>query len=329
MTSFFLAFFGGVLGTILGIIFGYVDFSDFSDYGWKSALRPMFIWPWISFPVVFTLFNMALPFVVMTLVPNTTHQQMAGGSIVYSFLITTLIAVPLAYPGNEELELWMLDGHFGALTTVMFCTFMIQFFVILFSFLGIEEWRASKGVYRPPSRLRKILKRCDENDRGPTYREFPVSERWAFGTDVVVGAGLGQVKFESNRQRSSETLQIYGDLRVGKDSSVWTTHGIIVAGNLEFRGGKLSSDHAIMLGRGGYILAGDLEARHLISFGELSIDGDLIVSGSVICEGEISCAGRISVGGVIEAFAVKTSDPDRLRRENTLEGGTRVEALDE
>jgi len=324
MGLFLLAFFGGVLGTILALMFGYVDFSDFSNHGWKSALTPLFIWPWISFPIILTLSTMAWPFVVITVNPKTDFIEMANGSMSY-LIITTLTSVALAYPGGEVLGLW----DEGSVIPVIGFTGVVQFFVAFFTFSGIEDLNDSKGFYRRPSRLRKMFCRSNDNERGPTYRELPISPSFTKG-GVGVDAGLGPVELECNVScawDSWRTLETGGGLWVAKGSSITTKHSLFVDGQLEVLGGSISSDNVITLKTGRYVM-GDLKARHLISFGDLTIDGDLTVSGSVICEGRIVCSGRISVGGVIEAHKVCSPDPDRVRSENTIGGCTTVGALE-
>jgi hypothetical protein len=308
MKSFLLAFFGGVLGTMLAIIIGYVDFSDFLDFGWKSALRPLFIWPWISFPIILTLSNMVWPFVSHTFHPESDFNFKDAGGIV---VLTTVFGVCVAYPGEEALGLWR-DGSPKA---VFICTAVVQFFVICIADIGVAV---------------AIAGRNGDDEIGATYRTLPTSRSSVWKPTLNVGADLGVVTFECNDSGPNDswrTLETGGDLCVGKGSSITTRHSLFVDGQLEMSGGSISSDHVITLKSGVYV-QGDLKARHLISFGSLSIGGDLTVSGSVFCEGEIDCSGRVSVGGVIVAYAVCSPDPDRVRSENTIGSSTRVELLD-
>jgi len=310
MKSFFLAFFGGVLGTMLSITICYVDFSDF-EFDWEIALRPLFIWPWISFSIILTLSNMAWPFVT-----HTVHAEEASSFIMESFgimIVTTFVSVLVAYPGEEALGV-LQDG---SLKAVILCCGVVQFFVMLTADNGVGEVKFSG--------------RRGDDEIGATYRKLPTSRSSVCEYTLNVGADLGVVTFECNVScawDSWRTLETGGNLYVAKGSSITTRHSLFVNGQLEVRGGSISSDNVITLKTGRYVM-GDLKARHLISFGDLTINGDLTVSGSVVCEGEISCSGRVLVGGGIEAYAVCSPDPDRVRRENTLGRSTRVEILDQ
>ena len=169
-------------------------------------------------------------------------------------------------------------------------------------------------------------KSLDESPSGDSI--FTVDTKKIMQRQLAVHSDLGAVELEVDVECASDswrTIDVGGDLFVCAGSSLITRHNLFVAGNLEVRGGGLNVSHVLMLKKGGYTIRGSITARTIFSFGDLRVDGDLTVENSIVCEGSISCSGKLLVGGTIEAFEIRSADPEQVRSDNLLAKGTRIE----
>jgi len=98
--SLVIAFFIGVIGTIISIAASYISFRYLS-LSREIAFEPFLAWPWLMLPLILTSASIAFP-CIWHVLGRRSRCDTAEANILYSLLFPP-IALMMAYPGREAL----------------------------------------------------------------------------------------------------------------------------------------------------------------------------------------------------------------------------------